>query len=185
MWKPPTPLWKAVNDLISIYRVQGVPSHGLHLTLHFSSSHRVLLCWQKRWRATTIYRLQRTECLDSPIPLPSPTDTSSLRTTQRGSNIHKTRSMQHLQSYKEGDEWKTAFHTTTGHYEYLVIPYGLTNAPAVFQTYINEIFRDVLHSYVIKYIDDILIYSSSYEEHVHHVCTVLVGLKSVCFTKTP
>lgn len=46
------------------------------------------------------------------------------------------------------------------------MPYGLTNAPAVFQASINEIFRDVLNRYVITYIDDILIYSSTYEEHI-------------------
>ncbi|KAK3514046.1 hypothetical protein QTP70_002507 [Hemibagrus guttatus] len=61
--------------------------------------------------------------------------------------------------YKEGDEWKTAFHTMWGHYKYLVMPYGLTNAPAVFQAFINEIFS----KYVITYIDDILIYSTSYD----------------------
>ncbi|KAK3557714.1 hypothetical protein QTP86_000334 [Hemibagrus guttatus] len=70
---------------------------------------------------------------------------------------------------REGDEWKTAFHTTTGHYEYLVMPYVLTNAPAVFQSLINEVFKDVLNKYVITYIDDILIYSSSMTEHGREV----------------
>ncbi|KAK3575165.1 hypothetical protein QTP86_020927, partial [Hemibagrus guttatus] len=46
---------------------------------------------------------------------------------------------------KEGDEWKTAFLTTRGHYEYRVMPYGLANAPAVFQSFINEIFRDIMN----------------------------------------
>ena len=45
----------------------------------------------------------------------------------------------------EGDEWKTAFSTTSGHYEYLVMPYGLKNAPAVFQSFVDEILRD-MHS---------------------------------------
>lgn len=77
---------------------------------------------------------------------------------------------------KEGDEWKTAFHTTHGHYEYSVMPYGLTNAPAVFQSMINEVFRDMLHSHVIAYIDDILIYSDDFEQHVSHVQAVLCCL---------
>ncbi|XP_051727379.1 differentially expressed in FDCP 8 homolog isoform X1 [Ctenopharyngodon idella] len=77
---------------------------------------------------------------------------------------------------KEGDEWKTAFLTTSGHYEYQVMPYGLANAPAVFQSFINKIFKDILNKYVVAYIDDILIYSKSEEEHKGHVRTVLTRL---------
>ncbi|KAL0168697.1 hypothetical protein M9458_036919, partial [Cirrhinus mrigala] len=69
---------------------------------------------------------------------------------------------------KEGDEWKTAFLTTRGHYEYQVMPYGLANSPAVFQSFINEIFKDLLNQYVIAYIDDILIYSKTEAEHIQH-----------------
>ncbi|KAK3546616.1 hypothetical protein QTP70_031231, partial [Hemibagrus guttatus] len=86
------------------------------------------------------------------------------------------RSAYNLIRIREWDEWKTAFHTTSGHYEYLVMPYGLTNAPAVFQSLINEVFKDVLNKYVIAYIDDILIYSSSMTEHIQHVCTMLTRL---------
>ncbi|KAL0185566.1 hypothetical protein M9458_017236, partial [Cirrhinus mrigala] len=77
---------------------------------------------------------------------------------------------------KEGDEWKTAFITTRGHYEYQVMPYGLANAPAVFQSFINEIFEDLLNKYVIAYIDDILLCSKSEAEHIDHVRTVLSRL---------
>ncbi|KAL0173249.1 hypothetical protein M9458_033560, partial [Cirrhinus mrigala] len=86
------------------------------------------------------------------------------------------RSAYNLIRIREGDEWKTAFLTTRGHYEYQVMPYGLANSPAVFQCFINEIFRDLLNKYVIAYIDDILIYSKSAEEHVYHVRTVLTRL---------
>ncbi|KAK3521445.1 hypothetical protein QTP70_004971 [Hemibagrus guttatus] len=78
---------------------------------------------------------------------------------------------------REGDEWRTAFHTTQGHYEYLVMPFGLTNAPAVFQALINEVFQEILNKYVIAYIDNILVYSASFEEHVHHVRAVLSRLQ--------
>ncbi len=77
---------------------------------------------------------------------------------------------------REGDEWKTAFSTTTGHYEYLVMPFGLSKSPSVFQAFINDVFRDMLNQWVIVYIDDILIYSETYEEHVIHVRTVLKRL---------
>ncbi|KAK3513082.1 hypothetical protein QTP70_000981 [Hemibagrus guttatus] len=55
------------------------------------------------------------------------------------------RSAYNLVRIKEGDEWKTAFHTTRGHYEYSVMPFGLTNVPAVYQAFINEIFKDLIN----------------------------------------
>ncbi|KAG1933749.1 hypothetical protein F2P79_020467 [Pimephales promelas] len=65
----------------------------------------------------------------------------------------------------EGDEWKTAFSTTTGHYEYNVMPFGLANSPSVFQSFVNEIFRDMLNRNLIVYIADILIYSETFDDH--------------------
>jgi hypothetical protein len=53
------------------------------------------------------------------------------------------RSAYNLVRIQKGDEWKTAFSTTLGHYEYLVMPYGLMNAPPVFQSFVDEIFRDL------------------------------------------
>ncbi len=76
------------------------------------------------------------------------------------------RSAYNLIRIKEGDEWKTAFFTTSrGHCEYQVMPYGLANLPAVFQSFINYIFRDLLNQYVVVYIDDILIYSQIRRTH--------------------
>jgi hypothetical protein len=74
---------------------------------------------------------------------------------------------------KEGDEWKTTFRTKFGHYKYTVMHFGLTNAPAVFQHFMNDTFCDLLDIYVIVYLDDILIFSKSREEHVGHVKEVL------------
>ncbi len=65
---------------------------------------------------------------------------------------------------------------TTGHYEYLVMPFGLSNSPSVFQAYIKDVFRDMLNRWVIVYIDDIQIYSDSLETHVQHVRAVLNSL---------
>ncbi|KAK3539043.1 hypothetical protein QTP86_023635 [Hemibagrus guttatus] len=87
------------------------------------------------------------------------------------------RSAYNLVCIREGDEWKTAFHTTSGHYEYCVMPFGLTNAPAVFQVLINGVFQDLLGKGVIAYIDDILVYSTSLEEHVRMVREVLCRLQ--------
>ncbi|KAK1795523.1 hypothetical protein P4O66_001010 [Electrophorus voltai] len=59
--------------------------------------------------------------------------------------------------FKEGDKWKTAFSTSTGHYEYLVLPYGLATAPSIFQVYINKVLREFLGRSVLAYIDDIFL----------------------------
>ncbi|KAK3554597.1 hypothetical protein QTP70_027889, partial [Hemibagrus guttatus] len=87
------------------------------------------------------------------------------------------RSVYNLIRICEGDEGKTAFITPTGHYEYLVMPYGLANAPSVFQNFIHEVLREFLHRFVLVYIDDILIYSRNMAEHRHHVAEVLERLR--------
>ena len=60
---------------------------------------------------------------------------------------------------KEGDKWKTAFRTRYGHFKYQVMPFGLSNAPASFQRYINKILAEKLNIFVVVYLDDILIYT--------------------------
>ncbi|KAJ1027908.1 hypothetical protein NDA13_003361 [Ustilago tritici] len=72
-----------------------------------------------------------------------------------------------------GDKWKTAFSTQLGLYEYLVMPFGLANAPAHFQSFINNIFRDIIRVYVVVYLDNFLIFSDTKEEHVQHVTEIL------------
>jgi len=86
------------------------------------------------------------------------------------------RSAYNLIRIKEGDEYKTAFRTKYGHYEYLVMPFGLKNAPATFQSFINSILRPYLEKCVILYLDDILIYSKDLEEHHNQVRNVLQTL---------
>jgi hypothetical protein len=69
----------------------------------------------------------------------------------------------------EGDEKKTVCHTRYGSYELLVMSFGLTNAPVTFCTLMNDIFQEWLNDFVIVYIDDILVYNNSMEEHVKHL----------------
>lgn len=78
---------------------------------------------------------------------------------------------------REGDEWKTAFATRYGHFEFTVMGFGLSNAPAVFQHLMNDIFRDVMDKFVVVYLDDILIFSRSRAENVDHVRMVLQRLR--------
>ena len=87
------------------------------------------------------------------------------------------RSAYNLVRIKSGDEYKTAFTCKYGHFEYLVMPFGLKNAPAVFQHFINDVLEDILGKFVYSYIDDIIIFSPNYKIHIKHVNEVLSRLR--------
>lgn len=78
---------------------------------------------------------------------------------------------------KKGHEWMTAFRTRYGHFEHCVMPFGLSNAPAAFQRMMNSIFHDMLDEFVVIYLDDILIFSDTEEQHEDHLRRVLRQLQ--------
>ena len=77
----------------------------------------------------------------------------------------------------ENDILKTAFNTRYGHYEWVVMPFSLTNAPAVFMDLMQRIFHPYLDQFVVIFLDGILIYSKSEDEHERHLRLVLQKLK--------
>jgi hypothetical protein len=87
------------------------------------------------------------------------------------------RSRYHQVRIKEEDISKTTFRTKYGHYEFVVVPFGLTNAPIVFMCLMNDIFRNYMDKFVIVFLDDILIYSKTEEENEHHLRLVLQVLR--------
>ncbi|MBW0556726.1 hypothetical protein O181_096441 [Austropuccinia psidii MF-1] len=104
-----------------------------------------------------------------------------LLTVFNGSSIFSKidlRGAYNLLRIKEGDEHLTYFRTKYGSYEYLDMPFGLTNTPDSFQNLVNDMFYDLLDIYVVGYLDDIMVFSKSEEEHVTHVSTVLSRLRA-------
>lgn len=90
----------------------------------------------------------------------------------------------HQVRVKEEDIFKTTFRTYFGHFEYLAMPFGLSNASATFQSLMNTIFSDYLRKFILVFFDDILIYNKNLKEYLSHLEVVLsLLLKEQLFAK--
>jgi len=78
---------------------------------------------------------------------------------------------------KESDTYKIAFKTRYGHYEFVVLPFGLMNAPTTFMNLMNNVYQEYLNKFMLVFIDDILIYLRNEEEHNHHLRLALEVLR--------
>jgi hypothetical protein len=123
------------------------------------------------------YRALNKITIKNKYPLPRVDELfDRLRGAQYFSKID-LRSGYHQVKIADEDVHKTAFRTRYGHYEFLVLPFGLTNAPATFMHMMQLLFKDQLDDFVIVFLDDILIFSKNYADHVKHVEKVLSILK--------
>lgn len=180
-----TSTWGHIAQRENLFLIDpGAEGHGwvhqrgtqtrFHQTLYFPCHFEFLLCGQEGQMLEAGHWLSYSQQSNHQIPVPSSPGPICFRTTEGSSNLHLDLCNTHnIIWIRKGDEWKTAFVTPSGHYEYRVMPYRLSNSSSVFQGFMNEVFWDVLHCFVIIYIDDILIYSRNLADHRHHDTQVL------------
>lgn len=130
------------------------------------------------WRICIDYRALNKITVKNRYPLPRIDDLfDQLKHAKYFSKLD-LKSGYHQLRMKEEDVWKTAFKTKQGLFEWLVMPFGLTNAPATFMRLMNEVMRPVLDKFAVVFLDDILVYSTSWKDHLLHLETVFKILNS-------
>ena len=131
-----------------------------------------------RWRMCVDYRALNRQTIRDRYPLPRIDDLLDRLGKARHFTTLDLASGYHQIAVKEEDIPKTAFRTQRGQFEFVVMPFGVTNAPSTFQRMMNSLFKEELDDFVLVYLDDILVFSSTLEEHIAHIRKALERLRS-------
>ena len=130
-----------------------------------------------RWRMCIDYRALNKQTIKDRYPLPRIDDLLDRLGKVKYFSTIDLASGYHQIAMKEDDIPKTAFHTHRGHFEFVVMPFGVSNAPATFQRLMNKVFAKELDAFILVYLDDILVFSRTKEEHLEHIRTALGRLR--------